>query len=314
MKGIITKSTGAWYDVKDTTTGIFYKGRMRGKIRLVVEELQFTNPVAVGDCIEYEIENESENTVVITDIHERENYVIRQSSHKRGYDTHILAANVTQAMLIISLVQPRTSLGFIDRFLISTETFRIPTWLIFNKADLLDKKALAYQESVMQVYQNIGYRCLTTSTKTQEGIIDFKKQLLNQQTLIAGHSGVGKSSLINLVLPHLSLKTSEISNFSGKGVHTTTFAEMFDIDESSRLIDTPGIRELGIVDIAPEELSHYFPEMRALLGKCKYNTCTHLHEPNCAVLEALARGEIAESRYETYLTIMEGRDTRAKRK
>jgi ribosome biogenesis GTPase len=205
-------------------------------------------------------------------------------------------------------------LGFIDRFLISTETFRIPTWLIFNKADLLDKKALAYQESVMQVYQNIGYRCLTTSTKTQEGIIDFKKQLLNQQTLIAGHSGVGKSSLINLVLPHLSLKTSEISNFSGKGVHTTTFAEMFDIDESSRLIDTPGIRELGIVDIAPEELSHYFPEMRALLGKCKYNTCTHLHEPNCAVLEALARGEIAESRYETYLTIMEGRDTRAKRK
>lgn len=306
MKGVITKSTGSWYDVR-SEDGTVYRGRLRGKFKIA--GLKVTNPVAVGDIVGFEIEDTAEKTVAITEITPRENYIIRKSVHKAAHG-HIIAANIDQAILIATLVFPRTSFGFIDRFLVSAESFRIPTYIIFNKQDLLDEEDAAYQQEVVKMYERVGYPCLLTSTVTGQGMEEFKNLLKDKVNLLSGHSGVGKSTLINTIVPNLDLRTTSVSSFANKGVHTTTFAEMFEIEDNTFIIDTPGIKELGIMDIEENELGHYFPEMRALLNQCKYHNCKHLKEPGCAVREAVEQGRISLTRYNSYVGIIEDEDNR----
>ncbi len=297
--GRITRSTGSWYDVR-AEDGTTFRGRLRGKIRL--RELKVTNPLAVGDRVSFAVEDAQAGQVVITDLLTRDNYIVRKSTHKRGHG-HMLAANLDQAVVLATLVYPRTSLGFIDRFLVSAEAFRIPARIVFNKQDLLDADLRAYQDEIRARYESIGYPGLVTSTLTGEGIEAFRQLLTGRVTLLSGHSGVGKSSLVNAVAPHLNLRTSAVSDFAQKGVHTTTFAEMFELTPGTFIIDTPGIKELGLLDIAGAELAHYFPEMRALLNECRFHNCQHLREPGCAVLAAVEAGQIAPERYESYLSM-----------
>lgn len=304
-EGIVMRSTGSWYEVR-TDDHQLLKCRLRGKIKL--KDIKINNPIAVGDKIVYEYEP-GLATGIITEILPRENYIIRQSVHKSAF-SHILAANIDQAILIVTLTFPRTSLGFIDRFLVTAESFRIPTVLIFNKIDLLREEAKAYQKELIALYEELGYKCIETSTLSKVNLDEFHATIRHKKSLLSGHSGVGKSSLVNSVNPNLKLKTNEVSTFANKGVHTTTFAEMFEIESDTFIIDTPGIKELGLADIEPWEVSHYFPEMRDLLGECKYHNCTHTHEPGCAVLEAVEVGEIAESRYISYLSMLQGDDNR----
>lgn len=287
--------------------GKLHRARLRGKFK--IKGLKVSNPLAVGDRVAFEVEQTGEDTAVIYQIEDRENYIIRQSTHKTAY-SHIIAANLDQALLIVTLVSPRTSFGFIDRFLVTAEAYDIPTTLVFNKTDLYDDEVRDYQRQISHMYQQIGYNSLAVSAATNEGIEDIKALLHGKTTLLSGHSGVGKSTLINLIVPDLELKTSEISDFSDKGVHTTTFAEMFEIDPETFIIDTPGIKELGIVDIPPAELSHFFPEMRERLNQCRFNNCTHFNEPGCAVIEAVRHNEISLSRYESYLSMLHGQDNR----
>jgi ribosome biogenesis GTPase len=287
--------------------GHIFQGRLKGKFK--IKGLKVTNPIAVGDRVTFDVEDEIENTAVITDIAPRENYIIRQSVHKTAHG-HILAANLDQAVLLATLAMPRTSLGFIDRFLVSAESFRISTTIVFNKSDILNDEGLAYQQEIIDIYERIGYNCLVTSATEGEGVENFR-QLLNQKvTLLAGHSGVGKSSLVNAVAPALNLRTKEVSTFANKGVHTTTFAEMFELASDTFIIDTPGIKELGLMDTAKEEIGHYFPEIRNRLNQCRFHNCLHLNEPGCAIKDAVAEGEIADSRYMSYLSMMEGGDNR----
>jgi ribosome biogenesis GTPase len=304
--GLILRSTGSWYDVRNTDGHIF-QGRLKGKFK--IKGLKVTNPIAVGDHVTFEVEDEIENTAIITDIAPRENYIIRQSVHKTAHG-HILAANLDQAVLLATLAMPRTSLGFIDRFLVSAESFRIPTTIVFNKSDILSEDGLAYQQEIIAIYERIGYRCLVTSATEGEGVDDFRQLLDHKVTLLSGHSGVGKSSLVNAVAPDLNLRTNEVSSFANKGVHTTTFAEMFELAPNTFIIDTPGIKELGLIDTAKEEISHYFPEMRDRLNQCRFHNCLHLNEPGCAIKDAVAEDEIAESRYMSYLSMVEGGDNR----
>ncbi|MDX5420857.1 MAG: ribosome small subunit-dependent GTPase A [Hymenobacteraceae bacterium] len=306
MKGVVVKSTGSWYLVRDEA-GQLHRARLRGKFKL--KGMKVSNPLAVGDRVEFDVEEAGEDTAVINKIEDRENYIIRQSTHKTAY-SHIIAANLDQALLIVTLVSPRTSFGFMDRFLVTAEAYDIPTILIFNKTDLYDDEMRDYQRQISHMYEQIGYQSLAVSAKNNEGIEEIKALLKGKTTLLSGHSGVGKSSLINLIVPDLELKTSEISGFSDKGVHTTTFAEMFEIDDDTFIIDTPGIKELGIVDIPPAELSHYFPEMRERLNQCRFNNCTHFNEPGCAVIEAVRHNEISLTRYESYLSMLHGQDNR----
>ncbi|MCS6794608.1 MAG: ribosome small subunit-dependent GTPase A [Raineya sp.] len=306
MQGIVIRSTGAWYEVRNPDKSVV-SCRLRGKFKL--QDLKVTNPIAVGDKVIWEWEKD-QKTGIITEILPRENYIIRKSVHKTAH-AHLIATNLDQAIIIATLVAPRTSFGFIDRFLVSAEAFRIPAVIVFNKADLLDKEALQYQAEIMQVYAEIGYTCLQTSVITREGVSEFEKILHNKVSLLSGHSGVGKSSLINAINPALNLKTGEISTFSLKGKHTTTFAEMFEIAENTFIIDTPGIKELGLAEIEENEISHYFPEMRKYLGECKFGaSCMHTHETGCKVLEALENGEIALFRYESYLSMLADEDNR----
>lgn len=306
MQGVVVRSTGAWYEVRNSDKSVV-SCRLRGKFKL--QDLKVTNPIAVGDRVEWEWEKNQQRGI-ITDILPRQNYIIRKSVHKTAH-AHLIATNIDQAIIIATLVAPRTSFGFIDRFLVSAETFRIPAVVVFNKSDLLDKDALRYQEEIMQIYTEMGYSCLQTSVISQKGICDFEKILQGKVSLLSGHSGVGKSSLINAINPSLKLKTGEISEFSRKGKHTTTFAEMFELSENTFIIDTPGIKELGLVEIQANELSHYFPEMRKYLGKCKFGSrCLHTHEPQCRVIEAVESGEIALSRYESYLSMLANEDNR----
>ncbi|UFH55672.1 ribosome small subunit-dependent GTPase A [Spirosoma sp. KNUC1025] len=304
--GLVIRSTGSWYDVRDEDGHIF-QGRLKGKFK--IKGLKVTNPIAVGDRVMFDVEDETENTAVITDIAPRENYIIRQSVHKTAHG-HILAANIDQAVLLATLTLPRTSLGFIDRFLVSAESFRIATAIVFNKSDILNDEGLAYQQEIMDMYELIGYRCLSTSATEGEGIDAFRQLLDHKVTLLSGHSGVGKSSLVNAIAPDLNLRTNEVSTFANKGVHTTTFAEMFELAPDTYIIDTPGIKELGLIDTSKEEISHYFPEMRNRLNQCRFHNCLHLNEPGCAIKEAVAEGEIAESRYMSYLSMMDGSDNR----
>ncbi|AQG81797.1 ribosome small subunit-dependent GTPase A [Spirosoma montaniterrae] len=306
QNGLILRSTGSWYDVRDADGHIF-QGRLKGKFKL--KGLKVTNPIAVGDRVTFEVEDEAENTVVITDIVPRENYIIRQSVHKTAQG-HILAANLDQAVLLATLTLPRTSLGFIDRFLVSAESFRIPTAIVFNKTDILNDEGLAYQREIMDLYGQIGYTSLSTSAIEGEGIDAFRQLLDHKVTLLSGHSGVGKSSLVNAIAPDLNLRTNEVSTFANKGVHTTTFAEMFEIAPDTYIIDTPGIKELGLIDTNKSEIGHYFPEMRDRLNQCRFHNCLHINEPGCAIKDAVGEGDIAESRYMSYLSMMDGGDNR----
>lgn len=266
--------------------------------------LKVTNPIAVGDRVKFDPVEQR-----IEEILPRENYVIRQSVHKAAH-SHLLAANVDQLVLIVTIKSPKTSLGFIDRFLVTAETFRIPAVVVFNKQDLLDKEELAYQEELMELYRSLGYGALKTHALGETGIEELRAALKGKTTLISGHSGVGKSTLMNALLPDLDLATSEISDFSDKGVHTTTFAEMFEPEPGTCIIDSPGIKELGLMGIGREELAHYFPEFRALLGECRFHNCMHINEPHCAVKEAVEEGELYLSRYLSYLSMYEGDDNR----
>ncbi|GHA72040.1 ribosome small subunit-dependent GTPase A [Pontibacter akesuensis] len=306
MKGVVVKSTGSWYLVRDAEANL-HRARLRGKFKN--KNLKVSNPLAVGDRVEFDVETTGEDTAVIYKIEDRENYIIRQSTHKTAY-SHIIAANLDQALLIVTLVSPRTSFGFIDRFLVTAEAYDIPAILIFNKTDLYDEDVQEYQRQIAHMYGQIGYDSLAASAANQEGIEEIQALLQGKTTLLSGHSGVGKSSLINLLVMDLALKTAEISDFSDKGVHTTTFAEMFEVNEDTYIIDTPGIKELGIVDIPAAQLSHFFPEMRERMNQCRFNNCTHFNEPGCAVIEAVRGSEISLTRYESYLSMLHNQDNR----
>lgn len=306
QNGLILRSTGSWYDIRNED-GHLYKGRLKGKFKIM--GLKVTNPIAVGDRVQFEVEDIAENTAVITNIEPRTNYIIRQSVHKTAHG-HILAANIDQAVMLATLAMPRTSMGFIDRFLVTAEAFRISTTIVFNKTDILHEEGLAFQQEIIDLYEKIGYNCLVTSATQGDGVEAFRELLAQKTTLLSGHSGVGKSSLVNAIAPTLNLRTNEVSTFANKGVHTTTFAEMFELAPDTYIIDTPGIKELGLVEMAKEEISHYFPEMRARLNQCRFNNCLHVNEPGCAVKAAVAEGDIAESRFMSYLSMLDGGDNR----
>lgn len=305
MKGRVYKSTGSWYKVK-LENGEFIDCRTRGKLKLSASKI--TNPVTVGDFVEVVHDDQHEGTGIIESIYPRQNYVLRKSVHKSGHG-HMIAANIDQALLVVTLKNPRTSTGFIDRFLVSTEAFRIPTVLVFNKLDLFDDEDFVALEELIEIYESIGVTCLDISAKQEINIDKVFEVLQSRTTLISGHSGTGKSTLVNLLAPHVDQTVKEISKFADKGVHTTTFAEMFELDQNTLIIDTPGIKELGLMDIDEHELSDYFPEMRALLGECKFHNCKHVHEPKCAVREAVENGDISVSRYYSYLSMLEDSDT-----
>ena len=301
MRALVYKSTGSWYQVK-TEDGHPYSARLVGKLKL--DGITSTNPIAVGDWVEIDDAVE-DNNIVISKIHERRNYINRVSPHNKNMH-HIVAANLDQSLLFATLKDPKTSLGFIDRFLVISEAYHVPAILVFNKADLFKKKEIEKFELIKKIYEPIGYTVCLMSIEKGEGVKEVEGLLKDKITLLSGHSGVGKSTFINYLFPQFNLKTTEVSEWSGKGMHTTTFAEMFDLPFGGKIIDTPGIREMGLVDISRQELSHYYPEMRALIQQCQFNNCTHLHEPGCAVKEAVNDGRIYEERYLSYLNM---RDT-----
>lgn len=304
MQGIVYRSTGSWYTVK-TATGGQYQARIKGVFK-IDEDITSTNPIAVGDAVEIMPESGENGIAVITDIAPRKNYIVRTSPHRRT-QKHIVAANLDQAMLICTIKEPRTSRGFIDRFLVTAAAYHIPAILVFNKKDILKGKDLDKFRELEAVYTAIGYPVLLVSAVKGEGIAEMQALLHNKVTLMSGHSGVGKSSLINQLLPGLELRTKEVSGWSGKGLHTTTFAEMFDLPAgiNGQLIDTPGVREFGIVDIPKAELSHYFLEMQPYITQCQFNNCLHINEPGCAVKAAVEEGAIDAERYVSYATILE---------
>ena len=303
MKGLVTKSTGLWYEV--STDRKLMVARLRGKLKL--EGKKLTNPVAVGDWVEIVPNNQVDNEWVIEQVYPRENYVIRQSPRKKGFD-HLIASNIDQGVVMVTLRMPRTSTGFIDRFLISLEAFRIPGVIIFNKSDLYKKKDLFLYEDLKEVYEAIGYKVLLTSLleSTSDSLVPIFE---GKKSLVSGHSGSGKSTLINKLIPEAKQEVNDVSSFANKGVHTTTFAEMFELNERTSIIDTPGFKELALSEIAPEELSHYFPEMRDLLGLCKFHNCLHLNEPGCCV-KANVGHKVSKLRYDSYLSILQNEDNR----
>ena len=302
MDGVIIKSTGSWYSVR-LQDGKEVKARLPGRFKL--ENKKISNPIAVGDKVE--LLSEAENFIIEV-IKPRKNYIVRKSPKKKHF-SHMIAANIDQAVLIASHKRPRTSLGFIDRFLVTLEAFRIPGYLLINKSDLYSKEEQAALLGIMELYESIGYQTMMTSfiEGVPNQVVDW---LQAKTTLLSGHSGSGKSTLINLLQPNAHQQIGDISDFANKGVHTTTFAEMFSLDADTHVIDTPGIKELGLAEIMAEELSHYFPEMRNLMGQCKFNNCQHVDEPSCAVQEAVQSGHIALSRFESYLSMMQEDDNR----
>ncbi|SHL83722.1 ribosome biogenesis GTPase [Chitinophaga jiangningensis] len=302
MQATIYKSTGSWYVVK-TNDGEIYQARMKGIFKKN-EDITSTNPVAVGDLVEIEPEEGDAANAMITEIGERRNYIVRSSPHGR-LKKHIVAANVDQAVLICTLKEPKTSQGFIDRFLVTAAAYHVPVILIFNKKDIYREKELERFAELEELYTGIGYQVMLISAKEEDGIDEVRALLKDKTTLASGHSGVGKSSLINDLLPGLDLRTTAVSGWSGKGLHTTTSAEMYDLPDGGRLIDTPGVREFGIVDIPKAELSHYFLEMVPYLSECQFNNCLHINEPGCAVKQAVNDGEINVDRYVSYATILE---------
>lgn len=301
MRATVYKSTGSWYIVKDAEAK-FWNARMKGVMKL--DDITSTNPVAVGDEVEVEIENETDRTAIINEIIDRHNYINRQSPRHK-YQHHIVASNLDQSMLVATLREPKTSQGFIDRFLVASEMFHVPPFIVFNKSDLYREKEMEKYAEWKAMYETVGYKVFLISTEKKEGVEEVLELLKNKTTLISGHSGVGKSSFLNVVFPDIKLKTQDVSGWSGKGQHTTTFAEMYDLPFGGRIIDTPGMREFGLVGIEKQEVSHYFPEMRDRLNGCQYNNCLHVNEVDCAIKEAVRNGEISEDRYVSYVNIME---------
>ncbi|HVK48456.1 MAG TPA: ribosome small subunit-dependent GTPase A [Pseudobacter sp.] len=301
MKATVYKSTGSWYVVK-AEDGRVYNARIKGVFK--IDGITSTNPIAVGDIVGISPEPGTDNNAMIDEITERRNYINRQSpSHKHHH--HIVAANLDQSLLFATLKDPKTSQGFIDRFLVTCEAYHVPAIIVFNKADLYRKKEEEKFEMLSEIYSSIGYKVVLMSVAKDQGVNEVKALLKDKVTLMSGHSGVGKSSFLNSIFPELSLKTQDVSGWSGKGMHTTTFAEMFDLPFGGSVIDTPGVREFGLVDISKQELSHYFPEMARLINDCQFNTCMHVNEPGCAVKEAVNAGTIAVDRYVSYMTIMD---------
>lgn len=299
MRGLVIKNTGSWYLVS-TEDGRLIESKIKGNFRL--KGIKSTNPVAVGDWVHIIINQEG--TAFINEIEDRKNYIVRRSSNL-SKQSHILAANLDQCMLIVTVNYPETTTIFIDRFLASAEAYRIPVKLIFNKVDLYDEDELRYMDGLITLYTYIGYPCFKVSALNNEGIDDLKEDLREKITLLSGHSGVGKSTLINRILPGVNIKTGEISSYHKKGTHTTTFSEMFEVPGNGYIIDTPGIKGFGVFDMNEGEISHYFPDIFKLSADCRYNNCTHRHEPDCAVIEAVEKHYISESRYTSYLNIME---------
>jgi ribosome biogenesis GTPase len=301
MEGVVIKSTGSRYHVKSGDE--IFECVLKGKIRL--EDRKTTNPIAVGDLVDFDVEENGEAS--IKKIHPRKNYIIRKSINL-SKQAQILASNLDQTILIATLVSPRTSLGFIDRFLITAEAYRIPAKIIFNKCDLLTEELLAKQKEIIHLYQKIGYACYEVSSYDVKQIEDLRTLFKNQTTLIAGHSGVGKSTFINALEPGLNLKTGEISTAHAKGMHTTTFAELHPLSFGGNIIDSPGIKELGLVEMKKEEVGHYFPEIRERMNSCKFNNCLHMNEPKCAIIAAVENGDISAERYSSYLGILNGEE------
>lgn len=309
MKGLVIKNTGSWYTVR-TDDGQTIESKIKGNFRL--KGIRSTNPVAVGDRVD--IVTNQEGTAFITSIDERRNYIIRKSSNL-SKQSHILAANVDQAFLVVTIKCPPTSTTFIDRFLASAEAYRVPVVLVFNKRDLLDEDDLHYQEMMMTLYDTIGYQCVSISATTGEGVDKLMSMLEGKITLLSGNSGVGKSTIINRILPEANLRTAEISDAHNTGTHTTTFSEMLPIkgndgdgETHGWIIDTPGIKGFGTFDMEPTELTSYFREIFHFAKDCKFSNCTHTHEPNCAVLKALENHYIAMSRYQSYLSMLQDKD------
>ncbi len=304
MKGVVIKSTGSWYNVL-SEDGHMIDCRIKGVFR--IKGIKTTNPIAVGDSVLFELEEEGKG--VIHTIHDRKNYIIRKSINL-SKQSHIIAANMDQALLIATLALPRTSAGFIDRFLLTAEAYHIPVSIVFNKIDLFENDAELMDElnAFIAVYEKIGYKCYKVSATENKDIEILRELTKGKTTLVSGHSGVGKSTLVNAMDKQLNLKVGEISDVHFKGKHTTTFAEMHPLSYGGYIIDTPGIKELGLVDMEKEEIADYFPEMRALRNECKFNNCMHINEPKCAVLEAVEKGEIAASRYNSYLSIINGEE------
>jgi ribosome biogenesis GTPase len=304
MEGRVMKSTGSWYQVLGEDKNL-YTCRLQGKLRL--EEAKESNPVAVGDMVALVLDGKDAS---ITEVKPRDNHILRQSVKKTGH-RHVLAANVDQVMLIATLKHPRTSAGFIDRFLVTAESFRIPQVVIFNKQDLLTEEELQKVDELQNLYSSIGVGTALISAKADESVDMVKEFLQHKTTLVAGHSGVGKSTLLNRLFPHLDQTVQEVSDATSKGMHTTTFAEMFMVDPKTFVIDTPGVKEWGLSDMEPQEISDYFPEMRDLRQSCKFGSrCLHLQEPQCAVRQALEDGRIHESRYHSYVSMVTGKDNR----
>ena len=304
MKGLVYKSTGSWYILRDPS-GRSWTARTKGVLKL--EDITSTNPVAVGDWVDFEIESDAQNTALIDQILPRHNYINRQSPrHKHQH--HIVAANLDQTVLVVTIREPRTSQGFIDRFLVAAEMYHVKPVLVFNKSDLYRAKELQLFEALRDMYQPIGYPVLLVSAEKQEGLAELNAVLKDKTTLLSGHSGVGKSSLLNVLFPGMNRKTQDVSGWSGKGQHTTTFAEMFDLPQGGKIIDTPGMREFGIVDLSKQELSHYFPEMKNRIQNCQFNNCLHSNEPGCAIKDAVNQGLIHEDRYVSYRTILDSFD------
>lgn len=303
MKALVTKTTGLWYEVLSEERK--YVARLRGKFKQ--QNKKITNPIAVGDWVEIEPNNQVDGEWAIEAIHERENYISRQSPRKKGHD-HLIASNIDQALVFFTFHTPRTSIGFIDRVLVTLEAFRIPGIVFLNKTDLLGKAELEQWSALEVVLQNLGYQTVSGSLSQDDP--DIIDKLKGKITLLVGHSGTGKSTLINRLVPEAEQEVNEISSFANKGIHTTTFAEMFFIDQTTRLIDTPGIKELGLAEIESDELAHYFPEMREYLGQCKFHNCKHVEEPGCLIKEKVEEGEIAFYRYESYLSMLMSEDNR----
>lgn len=301
MKGVVVKSTGSWYDVRNEK-GEIIKSRLKGIFRLDESKEKDSNPVAVGDKVVLE-KGDADDAWTIAEIEERENYIVRSSPKHKGA-RQIIAANLDQVLLIATMANPRTSTGFIDRFLLTAEAYHIPVVIVFNKQDLLDTKTQKKQDYVANIYRSIGYQTVFVSALQQEHIDEVREIMKDKTSLISGHSGVGKSTLMNAVQPGLNLRTEAISRITGKGMHTTTFAEMHPLHFGGNVIDTPGIREFGIMDFKPEEISHYFVEFRDLIPQCKFNNCLHENEPGCAVKQAYLDGKISEERFTNYLNIM----------
>lgn len=306
-EGLVVKSTGSFYLVR-MQNGQVITCKLRGKFR--IQDIKATNPIAVGDNVIF-IYDEEQESGFITEIKPRRNFIYRKSVNLSKI-SHVIAANIDCAFLVISLVDPRTPLGFIDRFLVAAESFRIKTILVFNKVDLYNADLLQMQNFLQKIYTNIGYECISTSAVTGRDMDILKAEMKDKVSLFSGQSGVGKSSILNYIEPSLQLKTADVSTYNNKGKHTTTFAEMFELSFGGFIIDTPGIKEFGLIRYEKEEISHYFPEMLRLLSHCKFNNCSHTHEPGCAVKQAWEEGKIADFRYRNYLAIINDEDIELK--